>query len=237
MYGKLGRIGLLAPTGNSVMEPEFYRMAPEGVSTHTNRVLLKDVTPPSLLKMEDDTVRSAKELVSTRVNVIAFGCTSGSFVGGEGYDGRLINMIEESTGLPATTTTTAVVKALRLLKLNKISLVTPYTDEVTKLEVDYLQSLGFEVTKWKGGGLIEVADMQECEPDVSYSRAVEVNNEKSDGIFISCTGFRTIENIEKLELKLGKPVVTSNQATFADCLRIMGVKTKLKGYGSLFELI
>ena len=56
-------------------------------------------------------------------------------------------------------------------------------------------------------------------------------------MFISCTGFRTIENIEKLEQKLGKPVVTSNQATFADCLRIMGVKTKLKGYGSLFELI
>ena len=138
MYGWRGRIGLMVPTGNSVMEPEFHRMAPAGVTTHANRV-----------------------------GVIAFGCTSGSFVGGAGYDDRLTSAIVSETGVPATTTTTAVVKALRLIGTLRIALATPYTDEVTRLEVDYLQANGFEVTDWRGGGIVETADIQECPPEVS----------------------------------------------------------------------
>lgn len=236
MYGWRGRIGLMVPTGNSVMEPEFQRMAPDGVTTHANRVELKDVTPASLLAMEGDTVRSARQIAQTRVGVIAFGCTSGSFVGGAGYDDRLIRMIENETGVQATTTTTAVVRALRLIGATKIALATPYTDEVTKLEVDYLQANGFEVTAWQGGGITEVADLQECSPEISYRRARAVDDDRAEAVFISCTGFRTIENIAKLEADLGKPVISSNQATFADCLRLLKVGEAPSGFGSLFDL-
>jgi maleate isomerase len=234
MYGWRGRIGLMVPTGNSVMEPEFQRMAPEGVSTHANRVELKDVTPASLLEMEADTARSARQVAQTRVGVIAFGCTSGSFVGGPGYDDRLTRIIEDETGVTATTTTTAVMRALNAFGVSRIALVTPYTNEVTRLEVDYLQANGFEVTNWKGGGIVGVAYIQECPPEVSYRRAREVYNDRAEAVFISCTGFRTVENIARLEADLGKPVVTSNQATYADCLRILGVGEARPGFGSLF---
>jgi len=235
MYGWRGRIGLMVPTGNSVMEPEFQRMAPEGVTTHANRVELKDVTPASLLDMEADTARSARQIAQTRVGVIAFGCTSGSFVGGPGYDDRLIRIIEDETGVAATTTTTAVLRALNAFGVSRIALATPYIDEVTRLEVDYLQGNGFEVTNWQGGGIVGVADIQECAPEVSYRRARAVDNDRAEAVFISCTGFRTIENIAKLESDLGKPVVTSNQATYADCLRILGVGDARPGFGALFD--
>ena len=237
MYGRRGRIGLMLPTGNSVMEPEFQRMAPEDVTTHANRVELKDVTRESLLGMEADTLRSARQIAQTRVGVIAFGCTSGSFVGGPSYDARLMGMIEEETGVPTTTTTTAVVRALRALGVERIALATPYIDEVTQLEVDYLQDNGFEVTAWQGGGIVEVADIQECPPEVSERRARAVDNDRAEAVFISCTGFRTIENLARLEADLGKPVISSNQATFADCLRILKVGGAAPGFGSLFDLI
>ena len=237
MYGWRGRIGLLVPTGNSVMEPEFQRMAPAGVTTHANRVALKDVTPESLSRMEDDAERAARGIVSVRVGVIAFGCTSGSFVGGKGYDERLIAKIEDATGVPATTTTTAVVRALRAFNVSRIALATPYTDEVTRLEVDYLRDQGFEVTAWQGGGIVETADIQACPPEVSFQRARAVDNERAEAVFISCTGFRAIENIEKLEADLGKPVITSNQATFADCLRILAVGDVAPGHGALFDRV
>lgn len=133
---------------------EFQRMAPDGVTTHANRVELKDVTPASLLEMEGDVARSARQIAQTRVGVIAFGCTSGSFVGGPGYDDRLIGIIEGETGVAATTTTTAVIWALQALRVSRIALATPYTDEVTQLEVNYLQANGFEVTNWQGGGIV-----------------------------------------------------------------------------------
>lgn len=235
MYGWRGRIGLLVPTGNSVMEPEFAAMAPEGVTAHANRVELKDVTPASLAAMEGDTVRAARQIAQTRVGVICFGCTSGSFVGGAGYDERLIRQMEEVTGVAATTTTTAVVRALRAFGVRRIALATPYTDEVTRLEVAYLEAQGFEVTGWQGGGIVEVAEIQDCEPRVSFARAKAVDSSAAEAVFISCTGFRTVENIAALEADLGKPVVTSNQASFADCLRILKVGAPRPGFGSLFD--
>lgn len=235
MYGRRGRIGLVLPTANSTMEPEFQRMAPDGVTTHANRIELKDVTPDSLLAMEHDAARSARQIAMGRVGVIAFGCTSGSFVGGPGYDERLVKIMEDETGVQATTTTTAVVRALRVLGVQRIAMATPYIDEVTQLEVDYLHALGFEVTNWKGGGLVLTADIQECAPEVSLRRAKEVDSDRAEAVFISCTGFRSVENLEKLEADLGKPVISANQATFADCLRMLGVNEVAPGYGSLFR--
>jgi len=235
MYGTRGRIGLLVPDGNSCMEPEFHRLAPEGVITLTARVPLKDVTSDSLLNMKSHTADSARRVASARVGVLAFGCTSGSFAGGAGYDQGLIDIMEDATGCQATTTTTAVLRALKLLNVKRVALATPYTDELTQLEVKLLQDSGYEVTDWQGGGIESVADIQECAPDVSYQRALAVDSDKAEAIFISCTGFRTIENIERLEKKLGKPVISSNQATFADCLRILNVTDHQPGYGSLFD--
>jgi maleate isomerase len=237
MYGRRGRIGLLVPGGNSVMEPEFHRMAPDGVSTHANRVYLKDVTPESLAGMADHAAESARGLAPVRIGVFAFGCTSGSFIGGKGYDAGLIRIMEQAAGVPATTTTTAVLRALELFGVRRIALVTPYTEEVTGLEARFLEDHGFEVTRAQGGGFVEVADMQECEPEVAYARAREVDDDRAEAVFISCTGFRTIEIIEKLEAELGKPVISSNQASLADCLRKLGVAEVRPGFGSLFERV
>lgn len=235
MYGWRGRIGLVVPTGNSVMEPEFQRMAPEGVTTHANRIYLKDVTPESLPEMERDTASAAVAIASVRVGVVCFGCTSGSFVGGPGYDDRLIAIMQDATGVPATTTTTSVMRALGSLGVSRIALAAPYVDEVVQLEVDYLQAAGYEVTNWKGGGLVLTADIQECAPRVSYQRARAVDSDRAEAVFISCTGFRSVENLAMLEADLGKPVISSNQATLADCLSILGVHDVRPGYGSLFE--
>ncbi len=234
MYGWRGRIGLMVPTGNSVMEPEFDRLAPEGVAVYANRVYLEKVTPEALKGMEKHAAASARGLGSIRLGVLAFGCTSGSFVGGKGYDEKLIRLMEEETGIPATTTTTAVLRALGLLGVSRIALATPYTEELTEIEARFFSEQGFEVTRARGGGIVEVAEIQECTPQMAYERACEVNDERAEAVFISCTGFRTIEIIEKLEAELGKPVITSNQATFADCLRILGLREVQPGYGSLF---
>ena len=79
--------------------------------------------------------------------------------------------------------------------------------------------------------------MQDCEPEVAYARAREVDDDRAEAVFISCTGFRTIEIIEKLEAELGKPVISSNQASLADCLRKLGVAEVRPGFGSLFERV
>jgi maleate isomerase len=237
MYGWRGRLGLIVPTGNTTMECEFNRMAPDGVSVHANRIYLRNVTPEHLLEMEHDAEASAKGLEACAVGVLAFGCTSGSFVGGAGYDERLIKRMEDATGIPATTTSSAVLRGLRAMGVHRVAMATPYIDDVNRIERQFLEDNGVEVTDMAGGGIVETPEIQLCEPHVAYRRAREVDNDRAEAVFISCTGFRTIEFIERLERDLGKPVITANQATFADSLRILGVRDVAPGFGGLFERI
>ena len=98
MYGWKGRIGLLLPHRNTTMEPEFYGMGPEGVSTHTARMILKEPSPAALMEMEEEIYRAASVIVAVNPDVIVVGCTSGSFIKGFGYDQKLIEKNRQPDG-------------------------------------------------------------------------------------------------------------------------------------------
>ncbi|UCH02941.1 MAG: aspartate/glutamate racemase family protein [Candidatus Bathyarchaeota archaeon] len=239
MYGWRAKLGILVPSVNTVMEPELNRLAPDGVSIHAARLkLVGEFTPKNLIQMTKETQHAAEELKGV-VDVIAYGCTSGSFVKGMNWDTEIIAQITKATNLPATTTSTAVVKALKKTNLKKISMATPYPDEVNQLEKEFLENHGFEVIAMKGlnfresSALARARARNRFSASIAYKLAKEVNTGKSDGIFISCTHFKTIEVLEKLEQDLEKPVISSNQATMWEMLRMVAVREPIKGYGSL----
>ena len=246
MYGWKGRIGLLIPSRNTTMEPEFNRMAPEGVSIHAARMFLKENSPAALIKLEKEIDQAASLIMAINPDVIVFGDTSGSFIKGLGYDQKLIKKIHGLTHAKAITTSTAVIEALKLLDIRKVAVATPYTDEINEREKKFIEAHGIRVTRIKGLGyykpvksyplaLKPVSGMGLLDPSVAYKLAQEVNSREAEGIFVSCTNFCTIEIIEALEKNLGKPVVTSNQASMAMALRVMGIKERVIGFGSLME--
>jgi maleate isomerase len=72
-------------------------------------------------------------------------------------------------------------------------------------------------------------------PEEAYRLGLEVTNSGSDALFISCTNFRAIEIIQRLEEKTGKPVISSNQATMWYALRRLDIKDCVGGFGQLFD--
>jgi maleate isomerase len=245
MYGWKGRIGLLLPARNTTMEPEFYRMAPDGISIHAARVTVGDVNLAGLREMEKDVYRAASLVAQVNPDVIIVGCTSGSFAGGFGYDQKLSAEIFRLTGVKAITTSTAVIEALKLLKIRKVAVATPYIDEVNDKEKEFIEANGIAVTRIQGLGYSKamkqypladkpVSLIGLLDPAVAYKLAMDVNSAEAEGIFISCTNFRTIEIIAALEKNAGKPVVSSNQAAMAIGLRSIGVREPVCGFGSLF---
>ncbi|NIN53342.1 MAG: maleate cis-trans isomerase, partial [Nitrososphaeria archaeon] len=106
MYGKRARIGLIAPPTNTVIEAEFYRMTPEGVSIHTARPEWEnpESTPESLIRMSGGVADAAQRVANAGVGVILWGCTSGSFVKGVGFDKELSSRIEDATNIEGLTT-------------------------------------------------------------------------------------------------------------------------------------
>ncbi len=235
MYGYKARIGLIIPSLNTTMEVEFNAMRPEGVSVHATRLLhLPGSSLEDLEKMAEGTEGAAELLATAGVNIIAYGCTTGSLVKGAGWDQELIKRIERATSIPATTTATAVLNAFRELGIKKVAVATPYPEKSNEAERIFFEAHGIKVVNMKGLN-IHGETMKRALPEVTYNLACEVDTPEADAVFISCTGFKSITVIEKLEEKLQKYVFSSNTATMWDILKKLGISEQIKGYGKLFD--
>jgi maleate isomerase len=239
IYGWRGRIGLIYPFAGWVMEPEFYRMAPPGVTTLTTRVTLVAATMGGLADMarSHDVERATAGLATAPVQVICFGGTSASFLHGPEWDrGLRERMAGVANGIPVTTTSNASVRALRALDVHRIVFVGPYLDDVTEQGRRFFEASGFKVLSAVGLGLDHDRTISRITPEEVYRFARRSDHADAEAIFISCTAFKTIGVIAALEQDLGKPVVSANQASFWDCLRTAGLADRLTGYGRLFDL-
>ncbi|MEM0472940.1 MAG: aspartate/glutamate racemase family protein [Sulfolobales archaeon] len=236
MHGWRARIGLIVPSSNTTMEPELYRAIPQGVSIHTSRIPLREVTVESLLEMEKHSLRASQELVDADVDLILYGCTSGSLVGGPGFDKTIASKIYEATGKPVVATATAVIEALETLGVKRVVVATPYIDEINDAEKRFLEAHGLEVLLIKGMGVKRNTDIGRISPYEVYRFARSLYREGAEGLFISCTNLRTFEVIEPLERDLGIPVVTSNQASLWASLRRLGIGERIEGLGRLLKL-
>ncbi|MEM2203550.1 MAG: aspartate/glutamate racemase family protein [Sulfolobales archaeon] len=236
MHGWRARIGLIVPSSNTTMEPELYRAIPQGVSIHTSRIPLREVTIESLLEMEKHSLRASQELVDADVDLILYGCTSGSLVGGPGFDKAIAGKIYEATGKPVVATATAVIEALEVLGVKRVVVATPYIDEINYAERRFLEAHGLEVLLIKGMGVRRNTDIGRISPYEVYRFARSLYREGAEGLFISCTNLRTFEVIEPLEKDLGIPVVTSNQASLWASLRGLGIRERIDGLGRLLRL-
>lgn len=237
LYGSDGKIGLIYIATSWIMEPEFNLMAPSGVITCTTRIPGEAVTKECVSKIGDRAIDATKLLAQAPLDVIALGCTSGGFIGGNQYDLEIIKKMEEnSNDIPCITTSRAVVNAIKEMNLKKIVVFTPYLDEINEMCASYLNENDIQVLEIKGLNLTNDHDIDNVPFDKIKEEVRSFDNISScDGIFIACTGLRTIPIISVLEKELNKPVISAIQATFWNCLKLMGNDKNIHGFGSLFE--
>jgi len=230
------KVGLLVPASNTVCEPEFYKMGWERLIFHVARVLeFGEIGAADV--MEKNLAIAAQEIGQAGVSVAAFCCTAGSFMKGLDYDRTIAEIIEKKAKTKAVTASTAVREALKSLASRKIAVATPYPEHVNREEKKFLEGHGFRVVAMKGLGLTRNSEVAAIDPEAVYEFAKGVNTPDADAIFISCTNLRTIDVIEKLEREVGKPVVTSNQATFWATLRKIQYPHTINEYGALLKRI
>lgn len=237
MYGWRGRLGVIVPSSDATSEPDYQRYTPEGVSVYGSRMLLEDgsADADSLEQMADDVERCAELLSTVDVDVVAYSCTTGSLVKGPGYDEEIERRIAETAGVPAVATAASIKRAFDALGAESLAITTPYIDDLNEKERDFLEESGYEVTAIDGLGLETDNEIGREPAFRSYREAKKLDTEGADCVFVSCTGYRTLGVIERLERDLGKPVVTSNQATLWNSLRELDVDYSDVELGELFE--
>ena len=184
------------------------------------------------LARDPENGHAAKRLAERGAQAVAYGCTSGSYVLGPSGDAAIIDQMEAESGVPATTTSSAVVQALQTLGAESVAVLSPHIDALNERLRAYLEASGFRVAAMVGLNLS--CDIEAVEP--SETREIvesQVDRPDADAVFISCTGMRTAEVIGDMEASLGKPVVTANQATLWRVGRLAGVGMYRPGRGRL----
>lgn len=237
MYGENGRIGLIVPSNNTVVEQEFRRILPEGITSYATRMRNTKADVNDLEVMVTHAARGADELSTAEVDVIAFACTAGSLLHGIEWERMLRRTLEKASGgVPCITTSQAVTDAFGHLGLRRIVVATPYIDELNQAETRFFEAGGFEVLDIRGLGIRRAADLGRCYPKDAMDLALRLPFEKADGIFISCTNFRTIDILSELEERTGKPALSSNLATLWAALKHLPKGCgPIRGFGRLLE--
>lgn len=235
MIGWRARLGIILPAVNTTTEPEFYKVLPKGITAHFTRMEFLETTPKFFERMVEDIPESVRKLSYAKVHAIAFACTSGSLYGGQGYDQTIIARIKEHYNVPATTTSTAVIEAFKIMGVKRVAVATPYESWVDEKERHFFEANGFQVVNIGGMGL-RGFDVCEVQPETFYGFAKAQDRKEADCLFMSCMGLRTLEIINRLEEDLTKPVLSSNQATLWMLLKLTGIPAKeiATRFGSLF---
>lgn len=229
------KIGFVLLATEQTIEDDMFHLRPDGVGVHFARAWIGDsITVDSLTRHAGDLARAASTLLPDgSLDVVCYGCTSGSLVIGEDRVAA-----ELSKGVPnakATSLIAAVIGALRAIDAKRIAVATPYLDEINRQEVQYLENAGFHVTQISGLQLEKDSDMIRVSPQYLAEFARQADTPDSDALFISCGALRALEIIDQLEQDLGKPVICSNQAMMWHVLRLAGIQDRIAGYGRLLR--
>ncbi|SEK12605.1 maleate cis-trans isomerase family protein [Paraburkholderia diazotrophica] len=230
------KTGFVLLATEQTIEDDMFTLLPKGVGIHFTRV----PNPDSITRESLDNIASSLADAAARIlpdgslDVICYGCTSGSLVVGE----KKV-FAELTRGAPNAKTTsmiTAVIRGLRAVGAKRIVIGTPYLDEINVMEKSYLENEGFDVLAIHGLQLEKDSDMVRVTPESIVQMALFLDRPDADAILISCGALRSIEVIEEIEQRTGKPVITSNQAVAWDVMRLAGLPDRIDGYGRLLSL-
>jgi maleate cis-trans isomerase len=235
-YGVRGTIGLINVGPNPTPVPDFYRMIPYGVTVNESKIHEEPRVASEAEELGKRALEAARLLAEGHPKVIAFTCTASAMSVGPEADYEQIEAMERVTqGIPCTTTTTGVFNAFRFMGWKKIAMGGPYVQPVVDRFIEVLSAKGYEVVSSKTLGIVMLEELRTTPSHRAYEIGKAAFVPEADGIFIPCTTFRAIDIIDRLEQETGKPVITSNQASLWECLRLMGIDDVIDGYGELLR--
>ena len=231
------RIGLIALATDHATERDFMNMRPgDEVAIYTSRVRnLNPCTVENLQTMAPLLTEAASLILpGTRLDVMAYSCTSASVV--IGHDAVAERIRAARPGIPCVTPLSAAYAGFERMGVTRIAVLTPYLDEVNAMIARHIEDHGMELAGFTSFHMADDVEMAGLPPETIYEAALEADRTDAEALFISCTAIRACDVVERLERTLGKPVVTSIQAMFWQSLRYAGYSRPVEGYGRLLRL-
>jgi len=232
-----GRIGKVSPSRGDNYIYEFYRIVPENILLTTIATTVKQLKPEDFSKAFDAYEQAALTLAEERVEMVILGGGPVFVSQGAGREADLCARIKKATGLPVITEFASAADACTALNINRLAVISPYTEELNGLITAYFKEKGFQDPLARGLGIQRNIDIAELPEDAAYNLTMNTFKEDPgiDGFYITCPRWRTAASIARLERVTGKPVVTTVQSTVWSAFNTLKIKEPITDYGRLLS--
>ena len=232
------RIGLVALSTDFSIEKDFNSIFLNlPIDLFVNRLpFYNPLTDKNLIKMTEKLTEVTENILPNQtLDAVAYGCTSGTIAAG--ID-KIINKIQlAKPNCKVTTPITSAVNALKHLSLKKISIFTPYPQPINEKVINYFKNEGFDVQSFASFNMESDLDIGKIDPNYLLEVLTKMDTVNAEALFISCTALPALEIIQKLENKIKKIVLSSNQTLIWDSIRSVGYDSSIEGYGKLLRKI
>ena len=230
------RIGLITLGSDFRIEKDFNNVIyGKNIDLFVNRIhCYNPLTNETLAKMAEDITEVTKDILpDEKLDCVAYGCTSGTVAAGYESIKEKVNLAKPEAQV--TTPITSTIKALKKLNIKKISVFTPYTQSINNSVIDYFKKSGITVNSLHYFDIASDLDIGKVDKDYLFKILSNLDLDDSEALFISCTALPALDLINKLEKKLNKIVLSSNQTLIWEALNMVGNTKVISGYGKIFE--
>jgi maleate isomerase len=218
-----------------MIEKDFLNIIKDkNIDFFVNRIkCYNPLTSENLIKMSEEVTDVTSDILpDEKIDCVVYGCTSGTIAAGHDSIEKKIKLAKPEAKV--TTPSTAAITALKKLNIKKISIFTPYPKKLNNEVVDFFKNEKFEITSNSYFDIDSDIDIGKVDPDYLYDVLINMDHKDADALFVSCTALPVLSIIDKLEKKINKFVLSSNQALIWDTLEKIGKNNSINGFGKLF---
>jgi maleate isomerase len=230
------RIGLIALATDFMIEKDFINVTKNmNIELFVNRIhCYSPLTRENQIKMTNTVTEDSKDILpDEKLDCVVYGCTSGTIAAG--YDSIKKKIELAKPEAKVITPSTAASNALKKLNVSKVAIFTPYSKKLNDEVIDYFKKESFTVTTNSYFDISIDGDIAKIDPDYLYEVISNMDLGDAEAVFISCTNLPALSIIDKLEKKLNKIVLCSNQVLIWDTLQCIGKNNSIKGFGKLLS--
>ncbi|WP_137178795.1 arylmalonate decarboxylase [Roseomonas sp. AR75] len=243
MLGWRCKFGVMGPSTNTIVQPDFDMMRPAGVTNHYARIFT-----PNANAISNETFRAGAEVIAGNTldavksvltcapDHLVMGMSAVTFFDGVKGADRFVKQVEEFSGLKISVGSHACTAALNAYGgVKRIAVLSPYWPAMNIEVARYFTDMGFSVVRdialqrpsWIG---IAETTSEECVAAMKY-----LDGDDVDAIVQVGTNLSMVKLAAMAEMWLGKPVIAINTATYWHALRARGIQDKVEGCGKLLE--
>ena len=230
------RVGVITLSTDFTIEQDFRKICHSlPIDIFFNRIpFINPLNHENYLKMAEHIPEVSQQILpGEKIDVIAYGCTSGTIAIGEEHISSQVH--KSKSEAKVTTPITASLKAFKKLNLKNIAVLTPYPKDVNVTVFDYLSKNNLTIDSFNSFNLNYDSEIAQVSSASLKENIAKINLDNVDGLFVSCTALKIVDILDEVEKKFNTTVISSNQAIIWDCIQLLDMNVKMPGYGKLFN--